>query len=101
MTSIVPGPSNYGINDGWFDKYTVAHAASGALISLGTRGRASFWTVLALAAGWEILERGLKATFPSMFPYASQDSLQNAVVDVAAVMLGWWLAEKLPDGAWL
>lgn len=90
------------INGGWLDRYTVAHFAAGSLMNLYTKGRCPAWGAFAMAVGWEVLEWWMKNKWPALFhPYDTQDSVQNMGVDIAAVMAGYWLAGKLPDGAWL
>lgn len=81
------------INGSAFDRYTVAHAASG--VALGLR-RIPWWAALGLAIVWEIVERPLKDRFPNWFPNATQDSLANSVVDVGAVMAGWGVMMLFP-----
>lgn len=94
------GPTE--INGAWLDKYTVAHFSAGALSNLYTKGRVRFWGALAIGVGWEIVEWILKAHVPQWFyPYDGQDSWNNVITDIAAVVAGWWVADKLPEGAWL
>ena len=74
------------INGDALDRYTIGHFAAGTLLGLG---RASFAWTLALAIGWELIERPLKDAYPKAFPHASQDTFANAVFDVVAVVAGW------------
>jgi hypothetical protein len=77
-----PGEINYAV----VDRYTFAHYGLGAVMA---RARAPWWAVLGTAIGWEFAERGLKRALPEMFPYATQDTIPNAVGDGVALLLGW------------
>lgn len=74
-----------------FDRYTFGHLAAGVLLGLA---RARALPVIVLALGWEIIERPLKNALPSWFPYSSQDTPENAIVDAAAVLIGWWVFKR-------
>lgn len=68
------------------DRYTVGHAAVGAVYSaMGL----SLLSTAALAVAWEVLENPLKDNLPLIFPQASHDSLANATADVVAALVGW------------
>lgn len=75
-----------------FDRYTLGHAAAGALYAwMGLK-----WpTAMALAFGWELLENPLKRNLPSVFPDACQDSAPNAVGDVLAVVAAYGVTRLL------
>ena len=77
------------INAAPVDRFTALHLAAGA--GLGALRVPGSWAV-AFAVGWEILERPLKTRFPGAFPHPSQDAPPNALLDVSAVLLGYWLA---------
>lgn len=77
-----PGEVNYHL----VDRYTVAHFATG--VGLGV-ARLQWWQALIFAVGWEIVETPLKRAIPKAFPYHSEDSLANALGDVAGMMAGW------------
>jgi len=79
------------INAEPFDRYTFGHLAAGVLLGLA---RVPAVPVIALAMGWEVVERSLKNRLPSWFPYSTQDTIENAVVDIAAVLVGWWVFRK-------
>ncbi len=81
------------INGSAFDRFTVGHAAVGVILGLV---RVPWWVALGTAVGWEIIERPLKRHVPQMFPHATQDSLPNALVDVAAMVLGWGAMSLFP-----
>jgi len=73
------------------DRWTAGHAAVGAFYGAV---KAPWWMALSLGVGWEVAEIGLKARVPLLFPRPSQDTVINAVFDVAAVMLGWAIAQS-------
>jgi hypothetical protein len=79
-----PGEINYAP----FDRYSLAHGLIG--IAAAMMGL-SFWATLAIAVGWEIVEHFLKNVVPSLFSYASQDTLINSVGDVLSTLVGWAL----------
>jgi len=72
-----------------FDQFTVGHVVVGYLMG---RGGLPWQVTLALSVGWELLEPTLKESYPEVFPNPSLDSESNRVVDVLAVMAGWYLA---------
>lgn len=76
------------INHGAVDRYTAGHFSVGVLMGLG---RISFWPTALVAVGWELVERPLKNAYPGAFPYSTQDTTTNAVADIVAMMLGWWV----------
>lgn len=80
------------INGDVVDRFTLAHGAAGVLagsVGVGPLG------ALALAVGWEIVERPLKRALPGAFPNATQDTWGNMVGDVGAFMIGWFIANRL------
>jgi hypothetical protein len=77
------------VNYHLFDRYTVAHFATG--IGLGVM-RLNWWQAALFAIGWEIIESPLKRAVPRAFPYSSEDTLANAFGDALGMMAGW--------GAW-
>ena len=79
-----PGEINYAA----FDRYSLAHGLIG--IAAAMMGL-SFWSTLAIAVGWEIAEHILKNVVPSLFSYATQDTLINSVGDVLSSLVGWAL----------
>jgi hypothetical protein len=92
------------INGGWVDRYTIAHFASGTLIRLLGKKQIPWWGALLLGIAWEVVERPLKEVFPGMFaPYDTQDSLQNSISDVVALMLGYGTVAAIDgtDEAWI
>ena len=74
------------------DQFTALHVISGAV--MGKMGM-EMSTAFLLGAGWEVAEVPLKKNFPSMFPSETYDSGANKIVDIAAVMAGWWLGDRL------
>lgn len=80
------------INGDMLDRFTLAHAAVGAVYGLAGLGGAP---VVALALGWELLERPLKDAAPQLFPHATQDTAANAIADAAAVIVGWWVVRRM------
>lgn len=87
----VPGA----INGDAFDRFTFAHAGVGAVLGYL---RAPWWTTMGFALAWEIVERPLKDNYPGVFPNATQDTVPNAITDVAAVMVGWALTRRALKG---
>jgi hypothetical protein len=79
-----PGEVNYDT----FDRYTWAHLAIG--VFYGALQLHLLW-VFVLALGGELVENGLKAKLPFIFPHATADTLRNSVGDIAAVLAGWGL----------
>ncbi len=82
------GPLGVEVNDPAVDRFTLGHAAVGFAyrrLGLGL-GPAVF-----LALAWELAERPLKDRWPGAFPHPSQDSAENSLIDVAAVLGGWVL----------
>ena len=45
-----------------------------------------FWSTLALAISWELVEHLLKNLIPSIFPHPTQDTLANSAGDVLSTM---------------
>lgn len=82
------GPLPDGTNHVAVDRFTVVHLLVG--LGLGAVG-IPLPIVAGIAIGWEIVERPLKREFRESFPNPSQDSPENMVFDVAAMMGGWWL----------
>lgn len=76
------------INHVAIDRFTFVHFFIG--IAYGLLGF-EFWLAFLLALAWEIIENPLKFNFPVVFPRGTADTIQNAIFDIAAVMLGWAL----------
>jgi hypothetical protein len=76
-----------------FDRFTLGHLAVGIMLGLI---RMPWWGAGTFAVGWEIVERPMKDNFPGLFPHATQDTLPNAVVDAAAMMVGWGIIQLFP-----
>jgi hypothetical protein len=87
-----PGELNYP----FFDVYSLAHAAVGALLRLS--GLAVGWLLL-IAVGWEIAEHLLKNLVPAVFPHATQDTLANSIGDVLSALAGWFVAARAAAAA--
>lgn len=77
------------------DRYTFAHAGVGAVMGLL---RAPWWLAVGAAVGWEIVERPLKEAYPHLFHQATNDTMDNAVTDAAAWIMGWAVTRRLTDG---
>lgn len=77
------------INQRPVDRFTLAHLVGGFIA--GELG-APPAVAVAVAVGWELLERPLKRAAPGAFPNPSQDSLSNAAVDAAAFLGGYLLS---------
>ena len=83
-----PGEVNYPI----VDRFTLVHAGFGALLSIVGASRNQ---ALAVAIGWELLERTMKRTMPQIFPHSTQDTIPNMIGDAVANYLGYLAMEKL------
>ena len=81
------------INHAWVDRYTIGHFAVGTLAGLG---RVPWWATIGGAVLWELVERPLKNHLPRWFPFSTQDTIGNAIVDILAVTAGWGLIKLLP-----
>ena len=77
-------------NESFFDRFSLAHAATGAVFQLS-----GFSAPIALGAqvGFELVENDLKLAFSPMFPDDSPDGWQNHVGDVISFMGGYYLAQ--------
>lgn len=84
------GEINYPI----VDPFTLVHAAVGVLFS--ALGLGLLPTVF-IAALWEIAEHLLKNCIPDAFVFPSQDTLRNALGDIAATAAGWFLIRRARD----
>lgn len=80
------------INGDALDRFTAAHFAIG--VGYGLAGL-PWYAALGLALGWELVEIPLKDHAPQVFPRSSQDTVPNAICDVAAVMAGWAAGRKM------
>lgn len=88
----LPGEDNYG----WVDRYTAGHAAFGVL---GGLARLPWWGMLASGLFWDlVIERQFKDAWPEIFPNPTQDTWKNIAGDTVAMMLGWKVANLLPEG---
>ena len=74
------------------DRFTLVHAGFGALLSIMGASRNQ---ALAVAIGWELLERPLKRSMPQIFPDSTQDTIPNMIGDAIAMELGYLAMEKL------
>ncbi len=88
-----PTPPKPGeVNHGSVDRFTLVHAAVGAVYALLGLGPIS---MLVLAVAWELVENPLKAGLPRLFPHATADTLRNAVGDVLATILAYVVVRAL------
>jgi len=88
----LPGEDNHG----FVDRYTAGHAAFGVL---GGLARLPWWGQLASGLVWDlVIERQFKDRWPEIWPNPTQDTWQNITGDTIAMMLGWKLANLLPNG---
>lgn len=79
------------INEAPIDRWTSVHVASGSILGLlGT----PWWGALGISTAFEIVENIVQPHVPSVFAgSADSDSLENSVLDTAALMLGWFVAD--------
>ncbi len=78
------------INRAFFDAFSLVHLGLGIGLALFGLG---LGPTLAVAAGWEVAERALKAWVPGAFLYPSQDTWANSAGDLAAAALGWLVTQ--------
>jgi hypothetical protein len=79
-------PQSCGPNVAAFDRYSLAHLASGALSAYAGM---SFGSTLLLNVAWEASEDAIKEHLPAVFPEASKDSKENALADLLCVVVGY------------
>jgi hypothetical protein len=77
------------MNQAMFDAMSLVHLGVGMCMRLF---RLPLWLAALIAVAWEIAEHVLKAHWPQMFVFPSQDSLANASGDVACALVGWLVA---------
>jgi hypothetical protein len=58
--------------------------------------RFPWWAAVGVAIGWEIVERPLKDRFGKHFPYSTQDTKINALIDAMAMVSGYAAWRALP-----
>lgn len=88
----LPGEDNHG----FVDRYTAGHAAFGVL---GGLARLPWWAMLGSGLAWDlVIERKFKDAWPKIWPNPTQDTWQNIAGDTIAMMIGWKLANLLPNG---
>ncbi len=67
------------------DPGTFAYAGAGAAMR---HFGAPWWAMIPAALAWELAERPLRRSFPKLFTHREQDTVPNAIVDIAAVVAG-------------
>lgn len=80
------------VNGDPIDCFTVSHAGWGMVYQQAgfTPGQAAFVGLL-----WDVFaEPWLKERFPNAFPFPSQDSVSNILVDTAATLVGYELSRR-------
>ena len=79
-------------NESYFDRFSVAHAAAGAVFEL-----MGISAPIALGAqvAFELVENDLKLAFSPVFPDDSPDAWQNHVGDVISFMGGYYFADAV------
>lgn len=80
------------VNYPFIDRFTLAHCMIGFAYGWFELGLVM---VIFLAVFWEFVENPLKARLPFIFPHATADTLQNAVGDTLAVLLGWQVSRLI------
>jgi hypothetical protein len=79
-----------------FDRFSVLHAIGGAVMGLaGVRTDQALF----IGAGWELVEPQLKEIDPKAFPNSTQDTLANALGDIACVMGGFLAGRLIRSGS--
>ncbi len=85
--------SDLRINAAPVDRWTTLHVASG--VGLGAVGL-PWWSALGISVVFEVVENLVQPSIPSVFKgSADNDSLENSVIDTAALMLGWFVANTI------
>ena len=92
---MVAAPRANGINHAAVDRFTLAHLAGGYVARIFGLAPAPAAIIAVL---WESSEDFLKTTYPDAFPNATHDSKANALADLAAFGVGYWLAGRLKRG---
>jgi hypothetical protein len=77
------------MNHAFLDAMSLVHLGVGLALRLF---RIPLWLAALIAVVWEVVEHVLKARWPHMFMFPSQDSLANASGDVLCCLAGWLLA---------
>ena len=76
------------INGGLFDRYSLLHAATGAVLA---RHDVSAPATFLIATAFEFAENPMKKRMPGVFPVGTYDAPANMVGDVISTMVGWGL----------
>ena len=79
------------INGVYFDRFTLVHFAMGYLFG---RAPLSEIEALIIAVGWEVIEDRLKTDYPRYFPNSTLDTKENALTDVGAFMLAFFISQQ-------
>ncbi len=79
------------INGVYFDRFTLLHFASGYFFG---KTPVNSIEALIIAVGWEVIEDRLKKSYPTYFPNATLDTKENALTDVGAFMLAYFISQK-------
>lgn len=77
-------------NERFFDRFSLVHAAVGAVFQLSA---VSAPVALGAQVAFELVENDLKRAFNPVFPDDTPDGWQNHVGDVASFMGGYYLAQ--------
>lgn len=80
-------------NYGWVDRFSIAHASTGALLGFTS---IPLWGVLVGAVLFEFAEPVMQATFPQWRLSSTRETTQNSIVDVALAVVVCWLVRKVP-----
>lgn len=80
----------YEIDKSPVDPWTAVHFAVGFIA--GEIG-VPWWAAIGIAIVWEIVENWNRPD--ETIPWMSPDSNANAIIDVVAVAVGWWIGNKL------
>lgn len=79
------------VNKSPVDQFTLIHVSAGAL---ARRMGLSLPATVFLGFLWDFgVEPGIKAAFPKLMPYPSQDTPTHALIDAMVPSIGWLAAD--------
>lgn len=84
-------PTSTRINQAPLDEFTSAHAGFGVLFAYYG---VPLWASVIVSLFFEHFENALKDAFPEAFPYDSQDSFENSIVDTLSLSIAHILTTR-------